>query len=78
MNRHTDKELREIMLEQFAELVVPHGNRNDPAYAVLTPPMLDNCFALYKQVKAEIREGNIGTVGGPFDFTLRDLEKLRE
>ena len=69
-----------IVHEQFAELLTTtrDSQLNDSRYSIISRTTLTNCFHLHQQVKDEVSAGNIGSIGGPFELNLRDLEKLRE
>lgn len=69
----------QILREKFAELLTEGRVDDRPnGSSIITQNMLVNCLNLHRKVKEEIRAGNVGTEGGPFELNLRDLEKLRE
>lgn len=78
-HRFDKDELRNIIKTSFAGLLEDsdHGDRKKD-WNVITISQLDKVFELHLKIIELVEQRDIGRSGGPFEFNLRDLIKLRD
>lgn len=77
--RFKDDELLEIIKRSFALLLdgsSPGGCEED--WGVITRDQLEKVYKLHLKIIDWVGQRDIGRSGGPFEFNLRDLFKLRD
>ncbi|CAM9430054.1 unnamed protein product, partial [Ectocarpus sp. 6 AP-2014] len=79
LDRFKDDELLEIINRSFALLLdasSPGGGEED--WGVITTSQLEKVYRLHRKIIDWVGQRDIGRSGGPFEFNLRDLIKLRD
>ncbi|CAM9111349.1 unnamed protein product, partial [Ectocarpus sp. 13 AM-2016] len=79
LDRFKDDELLEIIKRSFALLLdasSPGGDGED--WGVITESQLEKVYNLHRKIIDWVGQRDIGRSGGPFEFNLRDLIKLRD
>jgi MoxR-like ATPase len=67
-------ELDIIMQKLYHRLIKPDGDD----WAILTEDLRASVYATHKAICEKVAAREIGAEGGPFEFNLRDLTKLRD
>lgn len=74
-----DDELLEIIKRSFALLLdTSHSGTSEEDWGVITSAQLEKVYHLHLKIIDWVRQRDIGRSGGPFEFNLRDLIKLRD
>ncbi len=79
--RFKDGEVLEIIKRSFALLLDrsrPDEPEEEKNWGPITRPQLEKVYHLHLQIITLVGQRDIGRSGGPFEFNLRDLIKLRD
>jgi MoxR-like ATPase len=77
LDGYNDLEMLQILGRCFARLIdMPESGGSD--WGVVTKDQLQIIFNLHSEFQRLVAQKELGRVGGPYEFNLRDLMKLRD
>ena len=78
LDAYDDTELRAIAHGVFSSLVDSDNDADDDAGKIMTAADVNRLFDFQRSLDKAAKRRDIGKVGGPYDFNLRELTKLRD